>query len=204
MVDHAKLKECWLAVQTDGDRKSFDRIYLATWRTLYNYAWSRTHDEDVAKDMVQDVFVKLWNKRSTINIRDYVIAYLMTSLKNQLIDYFYKEDRNNTVVQRAYYLMEMVVKQDELGLSYERAEEILQEEIEKMPGNMRQSLQLRLENYDVKEIAQTLNLADQTVNNLLSEAKKRLRKDLPKRFENYNNIHSFTFIYFVYQLLINS
>ncbi len=204
MVDHAKLKECWLAVQKDGDRKSFDRIYLATWKTLYGYAWSRTQDEDVAKDMVQDVFVKLWNKRDNINIRQYVIAYLMSSLKNQLIDYFYKENRNNTVVERAYYLMEMVVKQDEMGLSYEDAEEILQEEMEKMPSNMRASLQLRLENYDVKDIAQTLNLADQTVNNLLSEAKKRLKKDLPKRFEHYNNIHGLTFIFFVYQLLINS
>ena len=79
-----------------------------------------------------------------------------------------------------------------------------QEEMEKMPSNMRASLQLRLENYDVKDIAQTLNLADQTVNNLLSEAKKRLKKDLPKRFEHYNNIHALTFIFFVYQLLINS
>src|SRR5690606_9461952 len=192
-MDQAQLNNWWIKVKTQSDRKSFDRLYLATWYNLYNQAWRRVEDEDVSKDMVQDVFIKLWEGRESINIKGSVASYLNVVLKNRVMDYFQSENVLKDALLRASQIMDAVVERSESGLSYEDTETILKEELAKMPKNMRETLLLRLDDHSIPMIAKSLNIADQTVNNLLSEARRRLKENLPRRFENHNSLYVILF-----------
>lgn len=200
-MDQAQINSWWVEVRTQGNRKAFDRIYLSTWRNLYAQAWRRVEDEDVAKDMVQDVFVKLWEGRHSITITGTVPAYLHAVLKNRIMDYFQSENVLKSALERAFLIMESVVDRSELGLSYEETEGILEEELAKMPKNMRETFLLRLDNQSIPMIAQSLNLADQTVNNLLTEARRRLKENLPRRFENHHPQYVILFLYALNEML---
>src|SRR5690606_27927515 len=106
----AQITSWWIEVKTQSNRQSFDRIYLSTWRNLYAQAWRRVEDEDIAKDMVQDVFVKLWEGRQSITITGTVSAYLNVVVKNRIMDYVKSENVLKSALERAFLIMESVAE----------------------------------------------------------------------------------------------
>lgn len=191
----------WKAISEQDDRKAFDRLYLACWGKLYAIAWNRTLDRDTAQELVQEVFVSVWEKRKQISINGQIPHYLSGVLKYRIIDHFRSEQVKKEVFESAFHLMEKVADKTGFELGHEDVEEILEDELKKMPSNMRDSFRMRMNEMSPKEIARKLNLADQTVNNLLTEANKRLKKSLPHRFENHNAILIVTLLQVVDDLL---
>lgn len=183
MTDQTLELQWWEAVRKRDDKLVFDRLYHYHWESLYATAWNRTRDEAVSQDIVQEVFISFWIRRKEIVLRTSVAQYLAGALKNRLIDYFQSEEVKQRVLTHVMNQMDTVLHQTVDSKTYQEIEDILDEEISKMPDNMRQSFLLKLENVATSEIAKRLNLAEQTVSNLLSEASKRLRKNLPPRFE---------------------
>lgn len=188
-MEHELANTYWETAQKNNDRRSFDRLYLAYWERLYGFAWARTRDTEIAKELIQEVFVILWEKRAHLAVTGPILHYLTASLKNLLIDYFHSEKAREHVIEHAYTQMEVHVNQPDFSLSYQIVEGILEEELAVMPENMRKSLQMRLDHFSVSEIANRLGLADQTVYNLLSQASGRLKRNLPRRFEEYHSLH---------------
>ncbi|SEK26834.1 sigma-70 family RNA polymerase sigma factor [Parapedobacter koreensis] len=203
MMDQTLELRWWEAVRQQDDRKLFDRLYLGHWEKLYAIAWSRTKDEAVAKDIVQDVFVSFWERRKDITIRTGVGQYLTGALKNRLIDYFQSEQVKQRVFAYVLGQMEAFLRQSDDAWSYQEVEDILEDELEKMPDNMRKSFLLKLDNLSTPDIAKRLNLAEQTVSNLLTEASKRLRKNLPHRFQDNAMPILITFLQVIHDLLTN-
>lgn len=154
----------------------FKKVYLAYWDKLYEVAWSRTKDEEIAKDIVQDVFFVCWQKIGLISHEVITIQYLMGILKYKLLDYFRSEKIKARVLDDIYTQMAVFAEQSDDLLRYKELKKELEEEINEMPSTMQQSFLLKLDGNSNKEIAQRLNLADQTVYNVLSEAYRRIRK----------------------------
>src|SRR5690606_8236524 len=102
-------------------------------------AQSRTQDQAVAQDLVQEVFVSIWEKRKQIQLKESISQYLAGAMKYRLIDYFQSEKAKRTVFERAYRMMETMVDHQPTDLSYEAVEDILEDELGKMPRNMRES-----------------------------------------------------------------
>ncbi|MFC3198759.1 sigma-70 family RNA polymerase sigma factor [Parapedobacter deserti] len=172
----------WEAVRKNDDRKLFGRLYRRHWEKLYALAWTRTKDEAVAQDIVQDVFVNLWERRKDIVIQTSIVQYLTGALKYRLIDYFHSEQVRLRVFDHVMAQMDTLMGQPDSVWSHQEVETIFDDELQRMPENMRKSFLLRLDNQSTPDIARRLNLAEQTVSNLLTEATKRLRKNLPHRF----------------------
>lgn len=203
MVDHTLELKWWKLVQQQDDRKLFGRLYLSHWEKLYALAWSRTKDEAVAQDIVQDVFVSFWERRKDIVIRTSIAQYLTGALKNRLIDYFQSEQVKLRVFTHVMGQMDTLLRQPDGTWSHQEVEEILDDELKRMPDNMRRSFLLKLDNLSTPDIAKRLDLAEQTVSNLLTEASKRLRKNLPQRFQGNVIPVLTTFLYVVHDLLTN-
>lgn len=191
----------WKSISEHDDREAFDRLYLSFWEQLYVMTNGRIGDQDVAKDLVQEVFVSIWEKRKKIQIKDSVSQYLMGAMKYRILDYFQSEKVKQQVLERAFAVMEQVSLDHQFYLSYDEVERILEDELDKMPHNMKASFVLKMNNTNVKEIASQLDLADQTVSNLLSEATKRLKKSLPQRFESPHSLFIVGLIQVVNDLL---
>src|SRR5690606_13173545 len=107
-----------------------------------------------------------------------------------------------SALERAFLIMESVADRSGSELSYAETEGILEEELAKMPKNMREAFLLRLDNQSIPMIAHSLHLADPTLNNLLTEATRRSKENLPRRFDNHTAQYVSLFLYALNKLLI--
>jgi len=69
------------------DKQAFEEIYQRYWPLLFDSAYRRTKDIDQCKDIIQDVFADLWNRRGKINIEN-ISAYLHTAVRYQVLKQF--------------------------------------------------------------------------------------------------------------------
>lgn len=166
-----------------GVPKAYDLLYDRYWRMLYKKAYSRVLDEDVAKDIVQDVFISVWQKHENLVIQTSLEQFLLGAIKFQVLNYFRSERVKQRVIDLAMAKMELFVANEHDRVSRDVLEAALDNALHDMPENMKQSFLLRCDNMTVKEIAEKLGLAEQTVSNNLSEAVKRLRQKLSRQHQ---------------------
>src|SRR5688500_4926608 len=70
----------------NDDRNAFDQLYERHWFQLYQSAFYLLKDKDASKDIVQDVFLWLWQNRPTLNIA-YLKAYLKAAVRFKVANY---------------------------------------------------------------------------------------------------------------------
>lgn len=66
----------------DGDQKAFDTLFRKYYKYLVSIAYAYVKEENVAKDMVQDVYLDLWNRRTSININQSIKYFLRRAVIN--------------------------------------------------------------------------------------------------------------------------
>jgi len=165
-----------LALSKAGDGKGFAEIYDRYWALLYRHAYKLLRDEALAQDIVQEVFVTLWDKKDDLDLRSSVNAYLYAAARNKVLNIIQKEKHQKR------YLASIVhfVKSSEAITDHVLREKMLQEKIEKevahLPAKMRHVFEMsRIHHLSYKEIAQELQLSDKTVKKQVSNAIRILR-----------------------------
>lgn len=160
--------------------EAYTTIFNANWKKLYAIAYRRLRDSELAKDMVQEVFVYLWKQREHIRIKESVEAYLRGALQYQLIAHFRKENIRGRAF--AYLLERMVEVEEQMKdvLVREDLEKTLKEGLVEMPNTMQAIFKLRIHNYSVHEIAESLDLTEKTVRNNISKGLHHMRKVLSR------------------------
>ncbi len=162
--------------------ENYTDIFNTYWRMLYAIAYRRLRDAELAKDMVQEVFVYCWQQRETIEITTSVTAYLRSALQYQLIAHFRKLDVQDRAFAYLYERMVAVEAHMRDVLTEQDLANTLNQEMEQMPTTMREIFKLRIQDYSVNEIAESLNLAEKTVRNNITKGLHRLRKAMSKDF----------------------
>lgn len=163
-------------------KENYPTIFKQYWEDLYVLAYRRLRDEDLAKDIVQEVFVYCWKQKDVILIKESLEAYLRAALQYQIIAHFRKEKIQSRAFSYLYERMiDMNTEMRDL-LTEKALSQTLQGELEQMPKTMQEVFQLRIQDYSVDEIADSLNLAQKTVKNNITLGTHRLRKALMKRF----------------------
>jgi len=152
---------------------------------LFRHLLRRTQSPADAQEILQDIFISLWNKRLSVYAEESIYPYLFRAAKYEIIDWYVKTERK---VHRAAVLLEddnyQVDFPAEDFLMARELSELLNAEIAKMPATMKTVFQLsRDESLSVKQIAQTLSISEQTVKNNITIALKRLRHTL--KHEHY-------------------
>ena len=79
-----------------GDDAAFSELYSMYFQTMLNYGRCITSDVELIKDCIQDVFVKMLDRRDSLKITS-VSSYLIISLRNRLLDEFRKASYNNVI-----------------------------------------------------------------------------------------------------------
>lgn len=178
MDDSAERQEEELIIQLQkSSKEAFESIYSFHWKSLYAYALRVSLSSDDAEELVQDVFVDLWIKRTQIIVKQSLKNYLLTSLKYKFIDKIRKEKRydefadyilrTGTLVNRVNPENEYIIKE---------GKQFLMSKIHCLPEKCKEIFMLRkVENYTISEIASTLMISKQTVKNQLTKAQKIMR-----------------------------
>jgi RNA polymerase sigma factor (sigma-70 family) len=183
-MEHKSDKELLLAMRS-GDEYPFQCIFNRHWRPLYAYVYKLINDEDQAKDILQNAFLTVWDKRAVLIIENSVMPYLANVAKNEVMTLFRKnkvrlagEDIIIKDLQRVNHPEELMIA-GELQSAIDSA-------LIKMPSNMRQCFQLsRYEQRSIQSIAKELTLSEQTVKNNIAEARRRLKNTLTSNQFNY-------------------
>lgn len=162
-----------------GSENAFESIFRTYWEQVYLKAFKRVGDEVIAKEITQEIFIALWEKRAQLQLQGTLEAYLLGSVKFRVIDYF----RSNATRERHYRDMlllmgDPVSASDADSLHAVRAiEEALESVMARMPERMRLIFaKSRIEQKTIAEIAEELGLSGQTVKNQLSAALKLIRE----------------------------
>ncbi|SJN19175.1 RNA polymerase sigma factor [Sphingobacterium sp. JB170] len=174
-MDSKELFQLFVNVKS-GDHKSFDLLYHHTWRPLFDLAISKTKDEQEAKDIVQEVYAKVWNKRESLEIHTSIGAYLYKMTKHEVI---YRMRSAMLVLEKQdlyKYALEELSTSLEDDLLVKELKEQWEAEIRKLPVKQR-DIYIRFHKFDhsISEIARELGIAEQTVKNQLVTAKKKIR-----------------------------
>jgi RNA polymerase sigma-70 factor (ECF subfamily) len=169
-----------------GDKKGFEILFRTYYVRLCAYAAGFVVQNDLAEDIVTEVFLKLWEKRETLTISESVSSYLFQSVKNACINYLTREK------SRKYTVSENEVKLIDLKMTYQisdkyplndligrELEEKIRMEIEKLPEQCREIFYLsRFEDLSHKEIAEKLGISENTVKVQIYRALIKLRVGL--------------------------
>lgn len=159
----------------DGDPKAFTLLFNYYYSGLVIYADHFLFDLDMAEDVVQSVFVRLWENRQSIQSAS-VRYYLVNAVKNNCIDIIRKEETRKKYNQR-----QTNRDTEYAGEFWAETElrEMIEKSMNKLAPKCREIFILhRYENLKSKEIAERLQLSPRTVETQIFKASKLLREDL--------------------------
>jgi len=156
----------------------FEALFKLYYAPLVVYACKFVADRDIAREIVQDFFVRLYEKRLTLNIDTSIKSYLYRSVYNCCINYI-----NQRTIQDKHLKNIDMEKVDEDNLENEinriELQQKIFEVIETLPSKCRRIFKMnRLEGLKNEEIATKLNLSKRTVETQISKALKILRLKL--------------------------
>ena len=164
-----------------GDRIAFDEIFNRFADPIHTYIRVRLNGSEEADDVLQEVFIRLWNKRQSIVIHSSFRNYLYTIVQHCISDHQRASNRKN---KRYTSTGEMPEHTEGRPLpdeqyQYKQVYHIWKIATSKLPGQMRRIYSMKNEEQlSVKEIASELQLSEQTVKNQLHTAGQRIVKML--------------------------
>lgn len=149
-----------------GDQEAFSRLYRFYWLDMYNNAYKRLQNKKQAEDIVQEVFLSLWQNRAKLNI-DNLPAYLHTAVKYKIFNF----------VSRDHFHKSFFDPIDEISLSFRGTDHTIIEKdlqnllvayINTLNAKKREIFRLHyIENLSTKEISEHLQIPLKTVQNQL-------------------------------------
>lgn len=164
------------------DEQAFNSLFDRYWDKLYRVARARLDDETEAQDIVQEIFIKLWQRRETVEISSSVENYLQGAVRLSVISHYRSRKADEARLQNALERINIFEDSIHSLTDYLELEQTLEEALNVMPGMLKKVYQLRSENHSVKAIAGELGLADQTVKNYIAEVTRRLRSIIIEKY----------------------
>lgn len=158
--------------------KLFKEVYENHWLKLYMHLLKLVDDEDDAKDLVQEVFTNLWNNFDNVGITTSYSSYLYSSVRNRAINYLAhkKVVINHEKYQETQPQTEYFNRPDVFLIEKELARQI-NSEIDNLPPKMAEIFRKsRLENKSYREIAEELDITENTVKKQISRALRLMRE----------------------------
>jgi RNA polymerase sigma-70 factor (ECF subfamily) len=166
-----------------SDEKAFEILFHKYYGYLCLYATKIISDDSDAEEIVQNFFVKLWEKREHLFIETSLKNYLFRSIKNLCLNFI---QHNKTKIRHAQIVLSEVENNFSEDSNYPEIDlsQKIEESINSLPEKRKEIFKLnRQEGLKYHEIAQKLNISIKTVEAQMSLAIKTLRKKL----KNYNS-----------------
>ena len=166
----------WSRQITKSDREAFDRLFRALYPRLVHFGCRYLHNKSVASDIVQDAFVRLWEKRRELDPGRSVKAYIYQIVRNRSLNYI--RDHSSETVGLEDYPMPDSDTEHNVNSTNETDQlmDKLEGWIDELPDRQREAFKLsRFEGLDHDEIAEVMEISSNTVNNHIVAALSKLK-----------------------------
>jgi RNA polymerase sigma-70 factor (family 1) len=169
-----------------GDEGAFRQVYVFYYKRLYQFAYALVKTREPAEEIVEDVFVRIWQQRETINSIQNLRVYLYTAIKNSALNYLSQKARQS--ITEPFDHIHITV-----GNSTDTPEQILitaemqqkiQTAVEALPPRCKMIFKLvREDGLKYKEIAGILNISVNTIDAQMAIAIKKITAAIGTEFD---------------------
>lgn len=159
-----------------ADQKAFIIIYERYHKVLYAVSYKYLKEENRVKDIVQDIFTKLWEERESIQVTTNLKSYLYSMTRNHILNIIKRD--NKQILSNYENEKETIADNDNLlkTIADNQLQEVLYEAIDKLPKQKRLICLLKVkEGLSNKEVAERLNITENTVKKHYSQSLVKLR-----------------------------
>ena len=165
-----------------GDHAAFTEIYDRYWKKMFVLAGQKLDDPDEAKEIVQQIFVRFWERRAEIEIQGSLSAYLSMSVKYRIINALDKHYVRKNYIDNLSVTSEIDNSTQE-WLDFEEVKERLAALVSDLPEKCRLVFVMsREQGLSQKQIAKELDISEKTVEAHLGKAIKSLKTGLKSFF----------------------
>lgn len=177
-------EEHYLLVELkQGNKEAFSLIFQKYYKDLVLFGGSLLRDKFQCEDIVQNVFLKLWRNRETLEIETSLKSFLIRSVQNSCLD----ELRHKVVIREHESYSQSFYASDNMDTEhyvlYSNLESHLEEALGKLPEVCRIAFEMnRLEGLKYREIAERLNVSERTIEVRIGKALGLLREYLKEFF----------------------
>lgn len=174
-------EKVWVRDLTNGDENAFRCLFDEYASHIFVFAKGYLKSDAEAEEIVQTVFVKIWNVRTSIKAELSFKSYLFKITYNQIRELFIRKSRENSY---KHEILDSAIDFDnrtEEQVDYKSLLELVERLIDKLPPRQKEILLLKKgKGMPAKEIAVLLGISPRTVEKHLSEALKQLKDNLSK------------------------
>lgn len=159
------------------DSRAMNLVYELYWAPMLSHAFRMLQDEEACQDILQEVFLTLWDKAPTLHADTVIPAYLHVLVRNRVLNALAKEKvKTDHLESFTRFAQGQSLAPDAYYIEQELAEEV-DKEVAKMPEGMRQVYELsRIQQLSHQEIAEILAISPHTVKRQMNKVLSRLRQ----------------------------
>lgn len=174
----------WVEQIRTGSEQAFRKMFRAYYSELCGFAADHLDSVDRARDIVQDVFLRVWRRREKLNIRASLKSYLYQAVRNRALNEIRRSETKNEFQDHVRHTSEESDQHTAIDTFHMRElSEDVNEAIADLPDRRRMAFLLhRRHGFTYKEIAQIMEISPKTVENQIGRALKALRSQLEDRF----------------------
>jgi RNA polymerase sigma-70 factor (family 1) len=169
-------RELLLRLQV-GDERAFEILYRLHSKTIYRKILSMVKLADIADELTQGLFVKVWQKRGLIDPDKKFIFYVLQMASNLVIDFYRKVARDQKLQDEVIAISTELYSHTEEELIYKESKAIIDQAIAILPPQQRQVFTLcKIEGKSYQEAAELLGISTSTISNHIVQATKTIKQ----------------------------
>lgn len=161
----------------EGNENALKQLYDNQVRKLYYFILRTAKSQQLAEDVVQDVFIKIWENRLQIDPEQPFKTYLYTIAKRHLLNLLKRLQHEADILDEIRKYSIPVENTTELNIEYTESNEILNEAITKLPTQCREVfVRCKIQGHSYKQVAAQLGITEGTVNGQMVKALRSIKE----------------------------
>jgi RNA polymerase sigma-70 factor (family 1) len=159
-----------------SNQRAFEDLYRLFFSRLFNFSMLYVHTKEAAEEIVNDIMIKVWNKRDDISSIENLETYLFVAVRNHSLNYLQKYSHYHIAIEPESGMAEVVnIHNPEKELEWKEINSKLHMAVEQLPDQCRTVFKLiKEEGFKYKQVAEILGLSPRTIETQLFRAIKKL------------------------------
>ena len=183
-----------LSLLKQGNEQAFEKIYKLYSSRLFGNVFRMVKSETTTQEILQDVFIKIWNNRDSIDLEKSFRSYLFRIAENKVYDFFRKASRDKKIQVQLFAVATEEYEHIETMIHRKENALLLQKAIDSLSPQRQQIFRLiKLDNKSYEEVSRQLGISVSTISDHIVKANKAIREFIFKHNDMTIILYCFLF-----------